>query len=115
MSDYLRGSGGTVGEVQGDTLQWTTHIQIRWPYMTAPLVSLILGILYIVLTVWETSHLRLPTWKESAIPSLAYGLGEGQKTMLAEADRVGKMNKVAKNMMVRLTNDGGGDYRLISA
>jgi hypothetical protein len=115
MSDYLRGSGGTVEEVQGDTLQWTTHIQIRWPYMTAPLVSLILGILYIVLTVWETSHLRLPTWKESAIPTLAYGLGEDQKTMLAEADRVGKMNKVAQNMMVRLTNDGGGDYRLISA
>jgi hypothetical protein len=115
MSNYLRGSGGTVEEVQGDTLQWATHILIRWPYMTAPLVSLILGILYIVLTVWETSHLRLPAWKESAIPSLAYGLGEDQKTMLAEADRVGKMNKVAKNMMVRLTNDGGGDYRLISA
>jgi len=72
-------------------------------------------ILYVVLTVWETSHLRLPPWKESAIPSLAYGLGEDQKTMLAEADRVGKMNKVAQKMMVRLTNDGGGDYRLTSA
>jgi len=43
MSDYLRGRGGTVEEVQGDTLQWTTHIKIRWRYMTAPLVSLILG------------------------------------------------------------------------
>jgi hypothetical protein len=43
---------------------------------------LLIGILYVILVIVESARLRLPVWKESALPTLLYGFDDETQVLL---------------------------------
>lgn len=96
----------------GTAQQWVIHVKVDWPFITLPLIAMVGGCVYVLLTMWETTQLRLPAWKENAAASLAYGLPADAQALLRTADQSGELNSRAKAMLLRFGDDGDG-YRLL--
>lgn len=92
----------------GTAQQWILHIKVQWTFLVLPVVTVALGCAYIVLTLLETTHLRVPVWKEGATATLAYGLSEESQAILRNADAVGEMRTMAKSMMLGFDDEGDG-------
>lgn len=69
---------------QGSVKQWTTHVRVDWAYLAWPCSLLLIGILYVVLVIIESTRLRLPAWKEKALPTLLYGFSDETQRLLRE-------------------------------
>ncbi|KAF2096287.1 hypothetical protein NA57DRAFT_79053 [Rhizodiscina lignyota] len=87
---------------------WVTHIRVQWTYLVLPAVALLGGCVYVILTLIETLHLKLPAWKESALATLSYGLSEETQDLLREADATGDIDAAAQGISIRLAEDGDG-------
>ncbi|KAF1925703.1 uncharacterized protein M421DRAFT_103015 [Didymella exigua CBS 183.55] len=74
-------------EASGDTLKWVIHVRVQWPYLAFPIAMITLGILYVFLTIVESTRLHIPVWKEAALPSLLYGLDNETQSLLREAHK----------------------------
>lgn len=72
-------------EASRDTLKWVIHVKVQWPYLAFPIATITLGIIYVLLTIVESTRLHVPVWKEAALPSLLHGLDETQG-LLREAE-----------------------------
>lgn len=44
-----------------------------------------LGIVYVLLTIIESTRLQVPVWKESALPSVLHGLDNETQSLLRKA------------------------------
>jgi hypothetical protein len=98
---------------QGITQNWAIHIHVDWTYMAFPIAMLVFGILYVILIIAESSRLRLPIWKESAIPALLYGFDDETQKLLR--DRENNKQGDGRNMSIRYDFDKQQDYlRLVS-
>ncbi|KAF3039289.1 hypothetical protein E8E11_004756 [Didymella keratinophila] len=71
-------------EATGDTLKWVIHVKVQWPYLAFPIAMITLGIIYILLTILESTSLQVPVWKESALPSVLHGLDNETQSLLRE-------------------------------
>ncbi|KAH8722876.1 hypothetical protein GQ44DRAFT_828730 [Phaeosphaeriaceae sp. PMI808] len=77
---------------QGTAQSWTIHVKVNWPYLSYTIAMLTFGVLYVLLTIFETTRLSLPVWKESLLPSLLYGFDDETQSLLRRADEGGKMS-----------------------
>ena len=66
------------------------------------------GIVYVILTIVESTRLRLPVWKESALPTLLYGFDDDTQRLLRE-DKQAAQRKV----LVRFEEDEHNCMRLV--
>jgi hypothetical protein len=71
-------------EATGDTLKWAIHVKVQWPYLAFPIAMITLGIVYVLLTIIESTRLQVPVWKESALPSVLHGLDNETQSLLRE-------------------------------
>ncbi|KAF5002015.1 hypothetical protein FDECE_10757 [Fusarium decemcellulare] len=46
--------------------------RVRWEYLTVPAATLVFGIVFAVLSIWETHRLQRPAWKDSTLATLAH-------------------------------------------
>lgn len=72
-------------EASGDTLQWVIHVRVQWAYLAFPIAMITLGVVYVLLTILESTRLHMPVWKESALPSLLHGLDSETQSLLRNA------------------------------
>jgi hypothetical protein len=72
--------------LDGVTQGWVIHVRVDWAYMSFPVAMLSIGILYVVLVIVESARLRLPVWKERALPTLMYGFDNETQRLLRERD-----------------------------
>jgi hypothetical protein len=63
--------------------QYLVKIQVTWGYLAVLRIVLVGGVAYFCYIVWQTEKVKLPTWKESLYPTLAYGLDEETQELLA--------------------------------
>jgi hypothetical protein len=66
---------------------------VHWTYLIYPVTMLFIGILYVVLIMIESMHLRLPAWKEAALPTLLYGFDNETQRLLRKRQGYGGNTK----------------------
>lgn len=93
----------------GELEQWAIHVRVDWAYLAYPLSMLVAGILYVVLTVVESSRLRMPVWKESALPTLLHGFDDETQRLLRTDGKAGQ-----RKVLVRFEEDEEGCQRLVA-
>lgn len=54
--------------VAGQNSTTKSFVIVRWPWIALPLAVVLLGMLTLGLTVWETNRLEAPLWKSSLLP-----------------------------------------------
>ncbi|KAF3033903.1 hypothetical protein E8E12_004899 [Didymella heteroderae] len=100
-------------ELQGKTQKYSIHVCVRWVYLAFPIAMIALGVIYVVLTIIESTRLHVPVWKESALPGLLHGLDNDTQSLLR-----GTQSQVIRNrpgdMTVRFGYDEKDEtYRLL--
>ncbi len=69
----------------------------------------LIGVIHVLLTVIESTQLRVPTWKESALPSLLHGLDNETQSLLRDVQSQATGEKVNQTV-VRFGLDEKGDH-----
>jgi hypothetical protein len=73
-----------------------------------------IGILYVVLIMDESMRLKIPAWKEAALPTLLYGFDDETQRLLRKRQGYGGGKK--EDTKVRFAFDGKeGCSRLVAA
>lgn len=93
----------------GELQKWILHVRVDWVYLTYPITILVAGIVYVVLTIIESMHLRLPVWKESALPTLLHGFDDETQRLLRGEDRAAQ-----RRILVRFEKDEKDCLRLVA-
>ncbi|KAI1818670.1 hypothetical protein GGS20DRAFT_198105 [Poronia punctata] len=107
LTNWIRSSSNATLH-QGTSLEWVTTVRVEWKYITVPLVSFIAGILFCLLTIWETRRLGLPAWKTGMIATLTHSLDATTRDQLRYASMDGSLEKMVKATVVRLEDTGSG-------
>ncbi|KAF3033904.1 hypothetical protein E8E12_004997 [Didymella heteroderae] len=94
---------------QGKLQKWTLHVHVDWAYLAYPVTILVAGILYVVLTIIESTRLRLPVWKESALPTLLHGFDDDTQRLLREDGKTAQ-----SRTLVRFERDEKDCLRLVA-
>ena len=94
---------------QGELQKWTLHVHVEWAYLAYPVTILVAGILYVILTIVESTRLQLPVWKESALPTLLHGFDDETQKLLREDGRAAQ-----HRLLVRFERDEKDCMRLVS-
>lgn len=97
-----------IRQIQGKTEKWEIHVRVRWTYLAFPAAMIALGIFYVLLTIFESLRLRIPAWKESALPSLLHGLDDETQHLLRDSEQQ-KVGNKANETIVRFGYDGEGN------
>lgn len=87
---------------QGVVQDWVIHVRVDWVYMAFPVAMLTIGILYVVLIIIESTHLRLPVWKERALPTLLYGFDDETQRLLRKREGSGQGKTVKSSVRYEL-------------
>ncbi|KAJ4387035.1 hypothetical protein N0V85_007798 [Neurospora sp. IMI 360204] len=117
MTAFMRELPKTIDDeqdyVNGQAFVWVQHIRIRWPFITFPVAVAVAGLVFVLLTTWETKRLGLRAWKEGSLPVLIHGLDRSTRTKLRNADSAGVADKVSKQTVVNLSRDSSdGSFEL---
>jgi hypothetical protein len=88
---------------QGTTQKWTIRVRVNWAYLAFPISLLTMGLVYVVLTIVESTRLRVPAWKEKALPTLLYGFDDETQRLLRDNEGL-KQNEKEKTK-VRFGHD----------
>ncbi|KAJ4369470.1 hypothetical protein N0V86_009305 [Didymella sp. IMI 355093] len=94
---------------QGRLQKWTIHVRVDWAYLAYPVTILVAGIIYVILTIIESTRLRLPVWKESALPTLLHGFDDETQKLLREDGR-----SAQHRVLVRFEQDEKDCLRLVT-
>ncbi|KAF2996073.1 hypothetical protein E8E13_004207 [Curvularia kusanoi] len=94
---------------RGELKHWVIHVQVDWVYLVYPLAMLIAGIIYVVLTIFESRRLKMPVWKESSMPTLLHGFDDETQTLLRSEFKASQ-----RKMLVRFMEDENGYQRLVA-
>ncbi|KAK6865997.1 hypothetical protein PG995_002525 [Apiospora arundinis] len=89
--------------------EWVLHIRVRWPYVTLPVLVVLMGCGFVFLSMWETRRLRLRPWKTDVLATLAHALDADSREQLRRAARQGRAREEAKGMVLHFedNNDEG--------
>ncbi|KAJ3549018.1 hypothetical protein NM208_g728 [Fusarium decemcellulare] len=75
--------------------------RVQWKFLGYPAVTLFIGFVFAILSIWETKRLNRPAWKDNALATLAYADGELKDRIRAAAavgqiSDVGRLTRVAR-------------------
>ncbi|KAI8629548.1 hypothetical protein F5Y19DRAFT_484909 [Xylariaceae sp. FL1651] len=90
------------------TQEWVIRIKVEWPYVTVPLLAIVLGLVFCMLSILETRSLGLDAWKTDMIATLTHSVDAETRAQLRHAHRNGYLDKAAKAMTVTFEDDGYG-------
>lgn len=112
MSNYIQNvsAPGQSESITGTSMIEVIHIKIQWPFIVLPAVTLLTGYVYVLLVLWQTWRLKMPTWKESVVPLLSRGLNEEGQGLLRYAEENGRLRAFMRTS--RIDFNVNGDIRL---
>ncbi|KAF1972992.1 hypothetical protein BU23DRAFT_589727 [Bimuria novae-zelandiae CBS 107.79] len=102
MTNFMRQSSDDA--VLGKAFSQETYVEVRWVWLTLPLVLLGLTLIFLLGTVIRTSMEcdRVGVWKNSAIATLLYGLPDEMQQKISTSHGQGTPRAKAKEMNVRM-------------
>jgi hypothetical protein len=105
MSNALRAGSDGTSVLGGKTGTMMTYYKIVWPWITLHAVVVVLGTVFLLLTMWKSGSKRIQVWKTSSLATMAagtklMGLLDGMMT-------IEEMKERAKKEKVLLLGRGG--------
>lgn len=95
--------------------RYILHVKVDWGFFVLLAVTLGLGCIYFVVIAVQTFRLKLPAWKESSFPTLAYGLDDDTQALLKSADQNANWSKEPRSLrkgLVMTLQDAEDGFRL---
>ncbi|KAF5002569.1 hypothetical protein FDECE_10599 [Fusarium decemcellulare] len=83
------------GAVQGKAMTVIVITRVQWKFLGFPAVTLVIGFIFALLSIWETKRLNRPAWKDNALATLAYA-DEELKDRIRAAAAVGQISEVGR-------------------
>ena len=56
--------------VRGHAYSKEPYVEVRWAWLSFPVTLVVIGLLALIATVWETHQHRMPLWRSSPLPLL---------------------------------------------
>lgn len=97
--------------VQGQSGSMELYIQISWPWLALPVLSVILETILLISVITVTRKHRLPIWKTSELALLFHGLDFSLDDRV-KRHKVSEMEEAATALRVRLGRGPSGDLQL---
>jgi hypothetical protein len=100
-------SNGSFETIAGTAWDQRIHVQIRWPWISLPLLLLTAGLFFLLATVMKSSKEidEVGIWKTSALAILFNGLGEDVQRSVGPGCRMGEARMKARELVVKLLPD----------
>ncbi|KAH0421904.1 hypothetical protein CcaCcLH18_13156 [Colletotrichum camelliae] len=108
LTKWIREPAQKAEMVSGVTKEWVIYIRVRWAFLSLPIAGLLGGLTFCILSVWETSRLKMEPWKGSALAGLAHGLDSNARDRLRAAHEVYRMDEHARATKVQFVDSGHG-------
>ncbi|KAF5644397.1 hypothetical protein F25303_5995 [Fusarium sp. NRRL 25303] len=89
----------------GNTTRMVILTCVRWKYLWFPGTSLVTGILFAILCMWETQKLKKPVLKDSILAAWACALDEDVRLRLKKAVANDDLQEVGRKLEVRWEED----------
>lgn len=104
LTNAIRSAGGdgAAGEVQ----YWVYRYKIRWGFFALPVIVVLGGSLFTILSIIETRKARLATWKNSSLATMAFGPDEETRREIRCACTTQRLEKACRGT-VYLRQDQG--------
>ncbi|KAI0526157.1 hypothetical protein F5B22DRAFT_584661 [Xylaria bambusicola] len=107
LSKYFREEDGI--PVIGRSYTTVTIVEVRWPWLSLPVVTLVSAAAFLMLTMWTCRGADQVLWKTSTLPWIYHGFeAHNIEVIKATADRldsVSGMENFAKTLRARLQKD----------
>ncbi|RSL63972.1 hypothetical protein CEP53_004237 [Fusarium sp. AF-6] len=100
LTKWMRDRGLASSPARGKATVMTVITQVRWEFLVFPAAVHLLGIVFAVVSIWETNSLKRPAWKSSMLAALSHAPDGELREKLREAatpediQEVGRKNKV---------------------
>ncbi|KAI8945357.1 hypothetical protein F4801DRAFT_598028 [Xylaria longipes] len=98
LTNWMRDASGTAH--YGTAQDWVVFIEVKWPYITVPLLACSMGLAFCLHTIFETRKLGLQPWKTDLIAMFTHSVDAETRAQLRQAHKNGDVHKVAKAMMI---------------
>jgi hypothetical protein len=102
MSKWIRDVSFQKDPTIGLTEQYVVRIRIRLAFLSLPLLTIICGCIFSIMSIWSSRQHGMPPWKVSSLATLTYGLDDGSRSNLRQAAAAGYLEAEAKQMVVRM-------------
>ena len=96
-----------VGPANGTVSYEHVYVSVRWPWLAFSAVLILLTIVFLLLTIIDSTRHDVAVWKSSPIPLLFYGLDEKETERLRAAKGLTEMERLSKDIKVGLRDDSG--------
>ncbi|KAI1334513.1 hypothetical protein F5Y15DRAFT_287688 [Xylariaceae sp. FL0016] len=104
MTNYVRSlsSGPNVQRGTGSRVETVIFVRVRWAWLALPLLEELLAVLFVLYVLLQSRRSGLPAWKTSALAVLAHRYSHAERSLTAEVRGVRDLDRLAKDVKVRL-------------
>ncbi|KAK2695846.1 hypothetical protein QWA68_004021 [Fusarium oxysporum] len=106
LTKWIRDRELEVSPMVGNATSMVIVTRLRWNYLWFPGASLITGMMFAVLCMWETQKLKKPALKDSILATLACAPDEDLRLCLKQAAATERLQEVGRKLEVRWEEDG---------
>ncbi|KAJ0165865.1 hypothetical protein CTA2_9699 [Colletotrichum tanaceti] len=89
-----------------------SYIHVEWSFLTLPLFTVLLTVLFLCASIYQTYRHKASLWKSSVLATLVHGLDTSARERLEDLGGLSEQQKKAKTVKVQLDEDDGGLLRL---
>ena len=89
------------------------YIQIEWAWMSVPIATVILSLVFLLITIHQSRQRKIPAWKSSLLAFLL-GLSSETRSELGGIIRPKEMEGMAKKKNIRLESNGS-QWQIVKA
>ena len=109
MTNYFRDSSNET--VIGQAGQIELYVHVNWPWITLPVVLVLAGTTFLLLTIFETKRLGASVWKTSELALLFHGSEESYPDVNASGQS-SEMDNVAAGIKAKMAKTSSGKWIL---
>lgn len=97
-----------VGPVNGTTHYNQVYISVRWHWLAFSGAIIVLTVIHLIFTIFDTARHDMRPWKSSPIALLFHGLNEAETDQLRKTSELARMEVLASQIDVQLRDSGDG-------
>ncbi|KAF9765884.1 hypothetical protein IL306_001766 [Fusarium sp. DS 682] len=106
LTKWIRDRELDTSPMVGNATSMVVITRVRWNFLWFPAISLVTGIVFVILCMWETQQLKKPALKDSILATLACAPNEDLRLSLKEAAAQDKLQEMGRKLEVRWEGDG---------
>ncbi|KAF5564259.1 hypothetical protein FNAPI_2252 [Fusarium napiforme] len=105
LTKWIRDRELETSPMKGNATRMVVITHVRWNYLWFPGASLMTGMAFAILCMWETQKLKKPALKDSILAALACAPDEALRLRLKQAAAKGKLQEIGRKVEVRWEED----------